>query len=78
MGLLRRIRVMEKIPVCVGRSHLCALVSLGSFTANTRVCLCVPPAGVLLCAGWVCVWLYAAWVWLRALVYVPGWVCTCY
>ena len=55
MGLLWRIRVMEKIPVCVGRPHLCAVVGLGSFTANTRVCLCVPPAGILLCAGCVCV-----------------------
>lgn len=41
MGLLRRIRVMEKIPVCAGRSHLCALVSLDSFTANSKGSACV-------------------------------------
>lgn len=37
--------MMERIPACVWWPHLCAAVGLGSFTANTRACLCVPPAG---------------------------------
>lgn len=62
MGLPRRICMMERVPVCVGRPHLCAVVGLGSFTANTRLFLRVPPLGVSLCVGWVRVWPRAACV----------------
>ena len=57
MGLLQRCRMMERIPVCVGRPHLCKVAGLGSFTANTRVCLCVLPVcwlGVHLAVSCLC------------------------
>lgn len=53
--------------MCVWGPQLCAVLDLGSFTANSRACLCVPPAGELLCAD--CVWVYACGV--------CGWVCMC-
>lgn len=55
------------------------VLGLGSFTANTRACLCVPPAGELLCAAYVwfyacgvCVWLgvYVLCYWFGVSIYI--------
>lgn len=61
--------MMER-PVRLWRPHLCAVVSIASFTADKGLLSCAS------CWRFIVSWLVVCLVWLCG--YVPGWVRMCW